>query len=185
MYYRIYFLLHHTHTEFEFSLRTIQITFGLIWSHRKDIRTGNAWSAPIGTLCANVFLKCSLSQWPVQNVVFSFSMVISYSITGNGHKVLVHWIIPSFHSNTRPVADICNEKFFIDLDKETVFSRRIHRNYIPADPPGYFNQCVWPMYLKNKEELKDQPDISKFFQLIALVWFGLVNDLMAFFFSTR
>lgn len=37
------------------------------------------------------------------------------------------------------------------------------------------------MYLKNKEELKDQPDISKFFQLIALVWFGLVNDLMAFF----
>lgn len=62
--------------------------------------------------------------------------------------------------NYRPIAEICHEKFFIDLDKETVLSRRVHRNYIPADPPGYFEQWVWPMYVKNKEELKDQKDIK-------------------------
>lgn len=61
----------------------------------------------------------------------------------------------------RSIAEICHEKFFIDLDKETVLSRRVHRNYIPADPPGYFEQWVWPMYVKNKEELKDQKDISE------------------------
>ena len=64
-----------------------------------------------------------------------------------------------------PIAEICHEKFFIDLDQETVYARRLHRNYIPADPEGYFNQWVWPMYLKNKEELSEQTDISQFMGL--------------------
>lgn len=98
-------------------------------------------------------------------------MDISYSITGNGQD-LFNNIQHFFNLNTRPIADICHEKFFIDLDKETVLSRRIHRNYIPADPPGYFDQCVWPMYIKNKKELKNQRDISKLIQSIAFVWFS-------------
>ncbi|XP_015781482.1 nicotinamide riboside kinase 1-like [Tetranychus urticae] len=42
-------------------------------------------------------------------------------------------------------------KFFFTLPKEECFRRRLDRNYVPADPPGYFDEIVWPMYLKNKE----------------------------------
>lgn len=62
--------------------------------------------------------------------------------------------------NYKPIAHICQAKFFVELDKKTVHSRRLQRNYIPADPEGYFDQCVWPMYLRNKEELKSQKNIT-------------------------
>ena len=57
--------------------------------------------------------------------------------------------------NYRPFAKLCVEKFFIELDKDTVHLRRIDRSDQP-DPPGYFNQWAWPMYLLNKRELQDQ-----------------------------
>ncbi|KAI2808133.1 T-complex protein 1 subunit gamma [Blomia tropicalis] len=62
----------------------------------------------------------------------------------DGHLVL----------NYKPISNICKGKYFITLDKETVHSRRIHRNYIPPDPIGYYDQWVWPMYLANKKELE-------------------------------
>ncbi|XP_076338174.1 nicotinamide riboside kinase 1-like isoform X4 [Tachypleus tridentatus] len=29
------------------------------------------------------------------------------------------------------------------------------RIYSPPDPPGYFDKCVWPMYMKNKKEIEE------------------------------
>lgn len=29
------------------------------------------------------------------------------------------------------------------------------RVYTPPDPPGYFDGHVWPMYLKNRNEMED------------------------------
>lgn len=57
--------------------------------------------------------------------------------------------------NYRPFANLCLEKFFIELDQETVHSRRLQRSDQP-DPPGYFHQWTWPMYLRNKREIEDQ-----------------------------
>lgn len=34
------------------------------------------------------------------------------------------------------------------------------RVYTPPDPPGYFDGYVWPMYLKNREEIES--DTSEF-----------------------
>lgn len=50
-------------------------------------------------------------------------------------------------------------KYFLTLTKEQCWERRKHRKYDPPDPPNYFDLVVWPMYLKNKAQLKDQPDI--------------------------
>lgn len=58
-----------------------------------------------------------------------------------------------------PFSKLCKEKFFIENDKETVRSRRIERSDQP-DPPGYFDQYVWPFYWKNREEIVNQ-QISK------------------------
>lgn len=38
------------------------------------------------------------------------------------------------------------------------------RVYSPPDPPGYFDAHVWPMYLKNRDEMEAMvSDIGEFF----------------------
>lgn len=58
--------------------------------------------------------------------------------------------------NYLPLGNLFHKKFFITLKKEECWERRRIRVYNPADPPGYFDLCVWPMYLKNKEEMERQ-----------------------------
>ncbi|RWS22411.1 nicotinamide riboside kinase 1-like protein [Leptotrombidium deliense] len=43
-----------------------------------------------------------------------------------------------------------DKKYFLTLDKEECWQRRKVRTYIPNDPEGYFDICIWPMYLQNK-----------------------------------
>lgn len=43
-----------------------------------------------------------------------------------------------------------DKKFFFTLDFKSCYKRRVSRLYQPADPAGYFEEFVWPMYLKNK-----------------------------------
>lgn len=61
-----------------------------------------------------------------------------------GHLVLNH----------EPFKEILDRKFFIDLPYEACRERRFQRIYDPADPPGYFEEVVWPMTLRNKEDMR-------------------------------
>ncbi|XP_074604657.1 nicotinamide riboside kinase 1 isoform X2 [Brevipalpus obovatus] len=45
-------------------------------------------------------------------------------------------------------------KFFLTLDERECSKRRAERVYIPADPEGYFDECIWPMYIQNKMEME-------------------------------
>ncbi|XP_054718703.1 nicotinamide riboside kinase 1-like [Uloborus diversus] len=47
-----------------------------------------------------------------------------------------------------------HKKYFLNMNKEECYKRRVHRVYTPPDIPGYFEKCVWPMYLSNLEEIK-------------------------------
>lgn len=143
-----------------YSRKMIRLTCGLTWCRHGNIKTGNDSSASIGTACAKTLLRRSLSRCPTTRKDSSFSTDTSFSTTGT-HKSPC--LVSSFQTHSifaRPIATICQEKFFIDLDKETILSRRIHRNYVPPDPEGYFDQWVWPMYLSNREALKEQSSIS-------------------------
>ncbi|GFR64815.1 nicotinamide riboside kinase 1 [Elysia marginata] len=90
--------------------------------------------------------------------------------------------------NHRPLASLFDKKFFIKIDRETCAERRrvvkdiiclmvfadinlnftfafffvmiSKRTYNPPDYPGYFENKVWPMYLKNLEDIQDQTDIE-------------------------
>lgn len=64
---------------------------------------------------------------------------------------------------------------------ETLFTTKFffcrHRHYIPPDPPGYFDFVVWPMYLKNKEELANIRDIGRFLTEVSQVLFYFLPQL--------
>ncbi|OXU21734.1 hypothetical protein TSAR_005245 [Trichomalopsis sarcophagae] len=55
--------------------------------------------------------------------------------------------------NYKPIADLCDKKYFIDIDKKVCWDRRKNRVYNPPDVPGYFDKVVWPEYLRHKEEI--------------------------------
>lgn len=56
--------------------------------------------------------------------------------------------------NHPEVVRMFRRKYFFTLTKEQCYSRRCYRTYDPPDPPGYYEAVVWPMYLKNKEEME-------------------------------
>lgn len=55
-----------------------------------------------------------------------------------------------------------NLKYFITLDKNECYERRLKRVYEPPDCPGYFDLCVWPEYLKQKDEVRQSVTNVKF-----------------------
>nr|CAI5839925.1 unnamed protein product [Callosobruchus analis] len=56
--------------------------------------------------------------------------------------------------NYKPLEELCDLKYYLLLDKEECFKRRVQRVYEPPDCPGYFEQCVWPEHLKQLAEVK-------------------------------
>ncbi|KAK8756563.1 hypothetical protein V5799_000731 [Amblyomma americanum] len=57
--------------------------------------------------------------------------------------------------NHPKLAKLFDKRYFFTLPREECYVRRQTRTYDPADVPGYFEKVVWPMYLKNLEEVKD------------------------------
>uniref|UniRef100_A0A7M4FUP9 Nicotinamide riboside kinase 1 n=1 Tax=Crocodylus porosus TaxID=8502 RepID=A0A7M4FUP9_CROPO len=58
--------------------------------------------------------------------------------------------------NYEPLNELWNRRYFITLSYEECKRRRSTRVYQPADPPGYFDGHVWPMYLKHKSEFEEK-----------------------------
>jgi len=57
------------------------------------------------------------------------------------------------------ITELCDLRFFLTLDREECYRRRIVRVYEPPDPPGYFELAVWPEYLKIAQEAFSLPGI--------------------------
>uniref|UniRef100_A0A8C5BK59 Nicotinamide riboside kinase 1 n=1 Tax=Gadus morhua TaxID=8049 RepID=A0A8C5BK59_GADMO len=56
--------------------------------------------------------------------------------------------------NHRPLNELMNKKYFLEIPYDECQNRRCSRVYTPPDPPGYFDGHVWPMYLKNRQEMQ-------------------------------
>ncbi|XP_033209137.1 nicotinamide riboside kinase 1 [Belonocnema kinseyi] len=59
----------------------------------------------------------------------------------------------------KPISDLCNLKYFLTLKKEECWNRRALRVYQPPDVPGYFDEIVWPEYLKYIDKVTNDKDL--------------------------
>jgi len=82
-------------------------------------------------------------------------------IEETGTKVL---IIEGFCIfNYKPIADLCNLKYYFTLTKDECYKRRITRVYEPPDCPGYFEKCAWPEYLNLLGDVNENVKNVKYF----------------------
>ncbi|KAF8792046.1 Nicotinamide riboside kinase 1 like protein [Argiope bruennichi] len=65
--------------------------------------------------------------------------------------------------NHPKLRNIFDKRYFLTLDREECIRRRIQRVYDPPDIPGYFDMCVWPMYLLNLQDVQENCSGVKYF----------------------
>ncbi|XP_068995167.1 nicotinamide riboside kinase 1 [Embiotoca jacksoni] len=56
--------------------------------------------------------------------------------------------------NHRPLNELFDKRYFMEIPFDVCKARRSSRVYTPPDPPGYFDGHVWPMYLKNRKDME-------------------------------
>ncbi|KAK7934252.1 hypothetical protein WMY93_005148 [Mugilogobius chulae] len=71
-----------------------------------------------------------------------------------GSKVFVLIVEGFLIFNYRPLNSLYDKKYFLEIPYDICKMRRSTRLYNPPDPPGYFDGHVWPMYLKNRQEME-------------------------------
>ncbi|XP_029017683.1 nicotinamide riboside kinase 1 [Betta splendens] len=57
--------------------------------------------------------------------------------------------------NYRPLNELFDKRYFMEIPYDVCRRRRSLRVYSPPDPPGYFDGHVWPRYLQNRKEMEN------------------------------
>lgn len=55
--------------------------------------------------------------------------------------------------NYKPLVPLFDLKYYLTIDRDECYRRRLNRIYDPPDCPGYFEKCAWPEHLAQKDEV--------------------------------
>ncbi|XP_051923256.1 nicotinamide riboside kinase 1 isoform X2 [Hippocampus zosterae] len=75
-------------------------------------------------------------------------------VTSSANHVFVLIVEGFLIFNHRPLNQLMNKRYFLEVPYDICKKRRSLRVYKPPDPPGYFDGHVWPMYLRNRQEME-------------------------------
>ena len=110
--------------------------------------------------CVKAFDQASQS-WPPEQF-----LVDNKKISSKTKELFKHWPATPIQIvegitifNSKQVSDVCDLKIFLTLDHQTCSARRSKRVYDPPDPPGYFEKIVWPSYVDQLKQIKNDPNI--------------------------
>lgn len=104
-------------------------------------------------------LDMSKMYTDIKNIIETSNEDIKDGESNNKCKVM---IIEGFLLyNYKPIADLCDKKYFINIDKQVCWDRRKNRVYSPPDVPGYFDKVVWPEYLRHKQKLSSDKSLNE------------------------
>lgn len=88
------------------------------------------------------------------------SLADNVATFANGPKIIDILLIEGFVIfNDSTLLSLCKLKFHLHIPYEKCFERRRRRTYEPPDVLGYFERCVWPMYMQHFAEFKDRADV--------------------------
>ncbi|XP_077378002.1 nicotinamide riboside kinase 1 [Festucalex cinctus] len=76
------------------------------------------------------------------------------SVTSSASHVFMLIVEGFLIFNHRPLNELMNKRYFMEIPYDICKERRSLRVYKPPDPPGYFDGHVWPMYLRNRQEME-------------------------------
>ncbi|XP_034826285.1 nicotinamide riboside kinase 1 [Maniola hyperantus] len=62
--------------------------------------------------------------------------------------------------NYKPILELCHLRYYFVLEYAECLSRRVYRLYDPPDIDGYFDQCVWPEYLRYRAEIEKDKRVN-------------------------
>uniref|UniRef100_A0A8D0H784 Nicotinamide riboside kinase 1 n=1 Tax=Sphenodon punctatus TaxID=8508 RepID=A0A8D0H784_SPHPU len=96
----------------------------------------------------------NIHSWMTNPVLTGNSESMHDSLNGTEVHIL---IVEGFLLyNYEPLNEVWDIKYFLTIPYEECKKRRSSRVYKPADPPGYFDGHVWPMYLEHRREMEEK-----------------------------
>ncbi|XP_037535975.1 nicotinamide riboside kinase 1 [Nematolebias whitei] len=99
-------------------------------------------------------LMSEVDSWRTDPALFLRQRGQNIKCSSNNTEIFVLIVEGFLVFNYRPLNELFDKRYFLEIPYNVCKRRRSSRVYNPPDPPGYFDGYVWPMYLKNRQELE-------------------------------
>ncbi|XP_047449103.1 nicotinamide riboside kinase 1 isoform X3 [Mugil cephalus] len=123
--------------------------------HRENMETSHRRVPVLSALHMDAMMS-DVDSWRTDPVSFLRQRSLNPEhTTPSGDTEVYVLIVEGFLIfNYRPLNVLFDKRYFLEISYEVCKRRRSSRVYTPPDPPGYFDGHVWPMYLKNRQEME-------------------------------
>ncbi|XP_041856482.1 nicotinamide riboside kinase 1 [Melanotaenia boesemani] len=99
-------------------------------------------------------MMCEVNSWRSNPDSFLQQKGLKSKLSSANKEVYVLIVEGFLIFNYRPLNELFDRRYFLEIPYDVCKKRRSSRVYTPPDPPGYFDIYVWPMYKINRQEME-------------------------------